>query len=96
MCICTYFNDRSILYTYICVYIDQQWWPRPLAMYGSGNLSAEINHYDTINTDNGKYVVHKVYPLSATVPIVSYFNMSGSTKKHRQHLYAEASKRFIY
>ena len=41
---------------------DQQWWPRPISMFGEGNLNKEIDHYDEINTDNEKYLVHKLWP----------------------------------
>jgi hypothetical protein len=25
---------------------DQQWWPRPIAMYGTGNVSADLYKWD--------------------------------------------------
>jgi len=52
---------------------DQQWWPRPLAMFGSGNLEREIDVFDEINTDNEKFVVHKQWPRYQTIPHVRYF-----------------------
>ena len=41
---------------------DQQWWPRPIAMFGTGDLWREIDCFDLIDTDNEKYVVHKQWP----------------------------------
>eukprot|EP01034_Spumella_vulgaris_P033319 gene33319-41117_t len=29
---------------------DQQWWPRPIAVFGEGEIKREVDHYDTINT----------------------------------------------
>ncbi len=76
---------------------DQQWWPRPIAYFGSGNLDKEIFHYDLINTDNEKYVVHKQWPRWGTIPKTNYYNNThGSTKKDRDELYKIASKPFIY
>ena len=46
---------------------DQQWWPRPLSVFDRDPISKSIDHYATIDTDNNKYVVHKAYPLSATL-----------------------------
>lgn len=75
---------------------DQQWWPRPIAMYGSGDLNKEIMHYDLVNTDNGKYVVHKEWPRWGTIPLVLYFQPNGTTKDERDQMYAKAAKKFIY
>jgi len=75
---------------------DQQWWPRPIAVYGNGYLTQEICHYDEINTDNGKYVVHKEWPRWGTIPKVNYFSFNGTTKKQRQEMYTEAAKKFLY
>lgn len=58
---------------------DQQWWPRPISMFGSGDVSAEIDHYDEINTDNEQYVVHKLWPRAGTIPKGRYFHPNGST-----------------
>jgi hypothetical protein len=76
---------------------DQQWWPRPIAFFGSGNLEREIFHYDLVNTDNEKYVVHKQWPRWGTIPKTNYYNpVNGSTKLDRDELYKIASKPFIY
>lgn len=76
---------------------DQQWWPRPIAMFGSGQLSREIFHYDTINTDNEKYVVHKLWPRQGTVPKAAYYNpFNESTRRDRDEIYKKAAKAFIY
>ncbi len=74
---------------------DQQWWPRPIAMYGTGDLDRDIDRYDLINTDNGKFVVHKLWPRQGTVLKTQYFNVTGSTRKYRDMLYKEAAKKFI-
>jgi uncharacterized protein YchJ len=75
---------------------DQQWWPRPISMFGTGNVSQEIDHYDEINTDNNKYLVHKLWPRYGTISKAKYFNEAGSTKQDRDAVYAVASKPFIY
>eukprot|EP01039_Chlorochromonas_danica_P010022 gene10022-11083_t len=75
---------------------DQQWWPRPIVMFGSGDLSKEIIHYDKINTDNGKFVVHKEWPRWGTIPLVNYYNVNGSSREERNERYRVASKKFIY
>ena len=66
-------------------------------MFGSGKVAEEIEHYDVINTDNEKYLVHKLWPRFGTVGKgAPYFNESGSTKQERDEVYAVASKPFIY
>ena len=75
---------------------DQQWWPRPISMLGSGNVSKDIDVFDMIDTDNGKYVVHKLWPRYGTVPKAFYFNPIGSTRQQRDAIYNETSKPFIY
>ena len=75
---------------------DQQWWPRPIAMFGTGDINREIDHYDEINTDNNKYLVHKLWPRYGTIVKGRYFNESGSTKADRDAVYAVTSKPFIY
>lgn len=75
---------------------DQQWWPRPIAMFGSGNVDTDIYHYWVINSTNEKYVVHKEYPRSYTVAKTSYFNFSGSNKLIRSQQYELAKKPFVY
>jgi hypothetical protein len=75
---------------------DQQWWPRPLSMFSHGDIDRDIERYDVINTDNEKYLVHKLWPRQGTVEKTAYFNMSGSTRAARDQNYAIASKKFIY
>lgn len=75
---------------------DQQWWPRPIGMFGSGNLSKEILHFDIINTDNEKYVVHKQWPRWGTIPKANYYNITGCTKLERDEMYKKAAKAFVY
>ena len=41
---------------------DQQWWPRPISVFDGEPLDTSIDHFNLIDTDNGKYVVHKAYP----------------------------------
>jgi hypothetical protein len=72
---------------------DQQWWPRPLAVFGTGNVSKEIYVYDDINTDNEKYVVHKLWPRFGTIKSTNYFNYSGSTRAQRDALYEVSAKK---
>jgi hypothetical protein len=73
---------------------DQQWWPRPISMYGEGKVDEEIEHFDLINTDNENYVVHKLWPKQWTVEKTQYFNINGSTKEERSAKYAIAKKGF--
>ena len=76
---------------------DQQWWPRPIALFGEGNLTKEIFHYDMINTDNNKYVVHKLYPRYQTIAQVSYFNFTaGSKREYRDKLYKSKYNMWVY
>lgn len=72
---------------------DQQWWPRPIAMFGSGDIDKEIDRFDLINTDNEKYVVHKLWPRQSTIKLTRYYNVSGSTRKERDALFADAASR---
>lgn len=74
---------------------DQQYWPRPLALFGNGNLSQEILHYEDFNSDNEKYVVHKMWPRQWTVSSTNYFSYQGSNRTARDQLYAIAAKKFI-
>jgi hypothetical protein len=73
---------------------DQQWWPRPLSMFSHGDIDRDIERYDTINTDNERYVVHKLWPRQWTVEKTRYFNLSGSTRSVRDALFTEAAKAF--
>jgi hypothetical protein len=74
---------------------DQQYWPRPLQLFGNGHLDEEIYHDNRLNSDNEKLVVHKLWPLQWTVPFTNYFNISGSDRATRRELYAKAAKKFI-
>jgi hypothetical protein len=74
---------------------DQQWWPRPIAMFGNGDLNKEILRYDLIDTDNEKYVLHKEYPRWWTIPKVDYYDpVNGTTKAMRDERYKIAAKGF--
>eukprot|EP01040_Poterioochromonas_malhamensis_P008428 gene8428-9117_t len=76
---------------------DQQYWPRPIAMFGNGNLKEEILHYDIINTNNEKYVVHKEWPRWGTIPKTNYYDpYKGTNKTIREILYKKSAKSFIY
>ena len=66
---------------------DQQWWPKPIAVYGGANISQEILVYEEINTDNEKYLVHKLWPRFGTVKECRYFNYSGTTRNERDSMY---------
>lgn len=74
---------------------DQQYWPRPLALFGNGNLTQEILHYEDFNSDNEKYVVHKMWPRQWTVSSTNYFSYQGSNRSLRDQLYTIAAKKFI-
>jgi hypothetical protein len=77
---------------------DQQWWPRPIAVFGTGNVSGEVDHYNEINTENEKYVVHKLWPRYWTVPKTNYFffqNNKTFTKSDRDEVYKISAKSFI-
>jgi hypothetical protein len=73
---------------------DQQWWPRPLAMFSSGSAESDIDRYDDLDTDNERFIVHKDWPLFGTLPKTSYFRINGSTSQERKTLYIEAAKAF--
>ncbi len=75
---------------------DQQWWPRPMAMFSDTNLSVDIDHYDEINTENNRYVIHKLWPRFGTISRGSYFNWAGSNRTARDAIYAKEEKAFIY
>ena len=75
---------------------DQQWWPRPISMFDAEPLSSSIDHYRLIDTDNGKYVVHKLYPLSATLRDVNYFSWNGTTPRQRKKMYKSAYGKYVY
>lgn len=75
---------------------DQQWWPRPIAMYLAESITRSILHYSKIDTDNGRFVIHKAYPRSATVATTRYFSFNGTTRKERLQRYEQASKKYIY
>lgn len=64
-----------------------------MAMFGSGDLDREVFHYDTINTDNEKYVVHKLWPRHFTVGANNYFSFTGSNRTMRDAVYEDAVKR---
>jgi hypothetical protein len=73
---------------------DQQWWPRPLSMFSEQHISKDIDHFGIIETENGKYVLHKAYPLHLTLKDTSYYNSSGSNKESRKIAYEIAAKKF--
>jgi hypothetical protein len=62
---------------------DQQWWPRPIAVFGTGDIAKDIERWEEINTDNNRYVVHKIWPRYGTIKGTRYFNYSGSTRAIR-------------
>lgn len=76
---------------------DQQWWPRPIAMFGSGNLDREILHASELDSDNERYVVHKLWPRQGTVPKAEYYDPKvGTTRAQRDERYQIVSKPLIY
>jgi hypothetical protein len=76
---------------------DQQWWPRPIAMLGNGNLDKEIWHATELESDNERYVVHKLWPRQGTVPKTQYYDpFTGTTKAERDARYAIAAKPLVY
>jgi hypothetical protein len=68
---------------------DQQWWPRPVSMFGTGNLSSDIYAYEELNTlfEEKGYVVHKLWPRFGTIKMSRYFNFSGTTRAVRDGMY---------
>ena len=75
---------------------DQQWWTRPIAMYGDGNVDRDIEHYYELNStdgDGGAFVQHKLWPLALTVGQTQYFNLSGSTRQVRRANYEATIRR---
>ena len=75
---------------------DQQWWPRPLSVFDSDPLSKSIDHYATIDTENNKYVVHKAYPLSATLKDCDYFQYEGNTAAERKKCFKKVYSKYVY
>ena len=76
---------------------DQQWWPRPIAMFTNTSISITIDQYDMIDTDNDKYVKHKEYPRSATLKDCVYLNISHPiTRLQRDECYKKAYTKYIY
>ena len=76
---------------------DQQWWPRPIAMLGQGNLANEIWHATELESDNERYVVHKLWPRQGTVAKTQYYDpKEGTTKAERDARYAIAAKPLVY
>lgn len=77
---------------------DQQWWTRPIAMFSDGNVARDIEHYYELNStdgdgDGGKYIQHKLWPLTLTVSQTQYFNLSGSTRQIRRQNYEATIKK---
>ena len=76
---------------------DQQWWPRPIAMFTNQSIEVTIDRYTLIDSDNDKYVKHKEYPRSATLKDFTYVNLSAPvTREDRMMGYEKASKKYIY
>jgi len=76
---------------------DQQWWPRPIAMFTNASIQVTIDKYVLIDSDNDKYVKHKEYPRSATLRDFTYVNLTVPvTRKEREDGYAKAAKKYIY
>ena len=73
---------------------DQQYWPRPLAMFSEQNYSTDYDHFSQLDAETGLYMAHKPYPLFLTLRTTSYFNMNGSDKEYRRKQYVEAAKKF--
>lgn len=73
---------------------DQQWWTRPIAMFGDGNVSRDIDKFWELNsTDNGKFVRHKLWPMVLTIDKTVYFNSTGSTAMVRRENYLTTVKK---
>jgi hypothetical protein len=67
---------------------DQQWWTRPIAMFGDGNVSRDIDKFWQLNSsDDGKFVRHKLWPLVLTIDKTTYYNSSGSSAADRHSNY---------
>lgn len=66
---------------------DQQWWPRPIALFGSGNLTKEVLHLAEFDPDQVDNVFHK---LVCKNPLQSYqlFRWEGMTRAERQKMIA--------
>ena len=75
---------------------DQQWWPRPMAMFSDVDVYADIDRFYQIDTDNERYVVHKEWPRYGTITKTPYFNVSGGDFSIRDKLYKTAAKAFLY
>ena len=76
---------------------DQQWWPRPIAMFTNKSLTITIDRYTLLDSDNDLYVKHKEYPRSATLKDVVYVNpASPVSRSEREIAYKKAAKKYIY
>ena len=76
---------------------DQQWWPRPIAMFTNTSITVTIDQYDMIDTDNDKYVKHKEYPKSATLRDCVYLDIaSPTTRMQREKCYNQSYSKYIY
>jgi hypothetical protein len=92
----SYWNDRHPRGMWDYRWGDQQWWPRPVSMFGVGDVANEIDRWDMINTGNGKYVVHKLWPRQGTTKGGAYFKPTGMTRLDRDLVYNVTSKPLGY
>lgn len=63
-------------------------------MFSDQHVNVDVDHFDMIDTDNEKYVVHKEWPLFGTLSFTNYFQLNGSTPEVRRKQYRDAAKKF--
>lgn len=84
----------TMIFHMFCRWGDQQYWPRPLALFSEQDIATDYDHFSQLDADAGVYMSHKPYPLFLTVRTTSYFHINGSNKETRLKLYTEAAKTF--
>lgn len=76
---------------------DQQWWPRPLAMFShDGSTDSDFDHFLVLDCENGTFMSHKPWPLFGTLKSTDYFHPDGLSQAIRTERYNNAAKKFIY
>lgn len=67
---------------------DQQWFPRPISMFGRSDTKTELYHYDALDETMGQYVQHKTYWRYKTLSKSKYFDpINGSNSTSREAAY---------
>jgi hypothetical protein len=78
---------------------DQQWWPRPIAMFTNITIKKTILKFNLIDSDNDMYVKHKEYPRVAQgmLQAGTYIDFNKPTTRiDRERNYNKSYSKFIY